>query len=315
MAGSFTTRTLTYAAGHPIDDTGFVKIVMRFASDCGTPQFTEPAGPNYTTVTTTGTSRIEPRWDPKGHTRPWGRALYLKILGGYLDRGEKIVVVFGDRSRGSPGWLVQTFCEDRFELKTFVDSVASYQFKELPASPAFTIKPGRAARAVCIAPSDVVTGKKFTYQLKLEDRWGNPTGRRARRLAHAGFAGAGGRVITARDARSGLTARSNPVDVVAEPPAMRHWWADFHGQSAETIGTNNIEDYFGFARDQACLDIAAHQGNDFQITDEFWARINRVTRAFYDPGSFVDQGFNFKFPILAEALHDLFSGSVRARVR
>lgn len=287
VAGAFTTRTLTYTAGHPIDDTGFVKIVMRFASDCGTPQFAEPAAPNYTTVTTTGDCRIEPRWDPKGHTRPWGRALFLKVMGGFLDRGRKIVVVFGDRSQRSPGWLMQTFCEGRFELKTFVDPIASYQFKELATSPTFAIKPGKPTRAVCIAPSHVVAGKKFTYRLKLEDRWGNPTGRRVRQLTHAGFARPGTRVITARDAASGLSARSNPIGVVAEPPQRHHWWADFHGQSAETIGTNTIDDYFRFARDQACLDIAAHQGNDFQITDKFWAKINRVTRAFYDPGSFV----------------------------
>ena len=47
------------------------------------------------------------------------------------------------------------------------------------------------------------------------------------------------------------------------------------------------EDYFTFARDYALLDIAAHQGNDFQVTDEFWARINRTTRRFYDRGRFV----------------------------
>src|SRR5512147_420094 len=95
-AGSFTTIRYTYTAGHPIDDTGFLKIAFRFASDFGVPQFISPALPNYCSVRTTGDCRIECRWDPKGHTRPWGLSLHLKVMGGFLDRGRQIVVTFGD---------------------------------------------------------------------------------------------------------------------------------------------------------------------------------------------------------------------------
>ncbi len=87
------------------------------------------------------------------------------------------------------------------------------------------------------------------------------------------------------DVVTGLAAESNPIAVGA--PGWQRFWADFHGQSAETIGTNSLRDYFIFARDMARLDIAAHQGNDFQITDPFWAKINRTTAAFLQPGRFV----------------------------
>ena len=49
-------------------------------------------------VSTTGDCRIVPRWDPKGHTRPWGKALFLKVTDGYLDEGDAVTVVFGDPS-------------------------------------------------------------------------------------------------------------------------------------------------------------------------------------------------------------------------
>ena len=286
-AGSFATIELTYTAGHPIDDTGFVKVVFRYASDCGAPQFNDPSAPNYTHVSTSGDCRVEPRWDPKGHRRPWGRALYLKVMGGFLDRGETISVTLGDMSHGSPGWRLQTFCERQFEFKTFVDPFASYDFKELPTSPKMRIKAGSPARAVCIAPSQVLVGEKFTYRLKLEDRWGNPVGRKAKRIAHSGFARPGLRVVTARDPRSKLSASSNPIEIVAKSQPRRRFWADLHGQSEETIGTNSIDDYFRFARDQACLDIAGHQGNDFQVTDAFWKKINSVARETYAAGRFV----------------------------
>jgi hypothetical protein len=286
VAGAFTTLTFTYTAGHPIDDTGFVKIAFRFASDCGVPQFDHPGRANYCSVTTTGNCRMEPRWDPKGHTRPWGRSIFLKVMGGYLDRGQKIVVVFGDTSANSPGWQVQTFCEETFEFKTLVDPFATYEFKELPVSPTLRIVPGPPSRAVLIAPSQVRTGEGFTGHLKLEDRWGNPVTLPAPR-PHTGFRRAGVFRITAADKKSGLSAVSNPIRVVDEDLRLRPCWADLHGQSEETIGTNTIEDYFTFARDYAMVDVAAHQGNDFQVSDAFWAVVNRTTRKFYAPGRFV----------------------------
>jgi len=286
VAGSFTTITFTYTAGHPIDDTGFVKIVFRHVGDFGPPQFNDPATPNYCAVHTTGDCRIEPRWDLKGHTRPWSRALYLKVMGGFLNEGDKIVLTFGDTSGGAPGWQMQTFCEETFEFKTLVDPIATYEFKELPESPTLRIVPGQPARAVCIAPSQVMVNRDFTYHLKLEDRWGNPTGN-PQKMTHPGFSEAGVRDITAEDEQTGLSARSNPIEVLLEEAPVQRYWADFHGQSEETIGTNSINDYFTFARDYGLLDISAHQGNDFQVTDELWTEINRVTKEFYEPGRFV----------------------------
>jgi hypothetical protein len=286
VAGAFTTITFTYTAGHPVDDSGYVKIAFRSVSDFGPPQFDNPGAPNYCTVHTSGDCRIEPRWDSKGHTRPWSRALFLMVRGGFLNSGEAIVVVFGDTCGGSPGWQMQTFCEEAFEFKTLVDPIATYRFKELPASPALRIVPGEPVRAVCIAPSRILVGQEFPYHLKLEDVWGNPTGRPQGRT-HPGFSTAGVHTVTATDDDTNLSAWSNPIEVLAEDALLRPYWADLHGQSEETIGTGTIEQYFTFARDYGLLDIAAHQGNDFQVTDEFWERINRVTKAFYQPGAFV----------------------------
>ena len=79
---------------------------------------------------------------------------------------------------------------------------------------------------------------------------------------------------------------SNPVRAVAGAPLI-HAWADTHGQSNETLGTNTIAEYFEFGRDLAFLDVIGHQGNDFQITDEFWTELNETTRAFDEAGRFV----------------------------
>ena len=71
-------------------------------------------------------------------------------------------------------------------------------------------------------------------------------------------------------------ARANPLRVVAAAP-LRRYWGDLHGQSGETIGCGRAETYLLYARDKAFVDIVGHQGNDFQMTDAFWAELNRLT--------------------------------------
>lgn len=286
IAGDFVSLTFTYTAGHPIDDSGYLKVAFRSVSDFGVPQFSDPSAPNYCKVETDGDCRILPRWDPQGHTRPWSKAIYLQVRGGYLDEGEHITLTFGERSGGSPGWQAQTFCVERFEFKTLVDPIATYQFRELPESPAIEIAPGAAFRAVCIAPSVVQVNQPFTYRLKLEDRWGNPLSL-PQALDHPGFKDPGFHYIEAVDHPSGLASRSNPVEVVENERTHKPYWGDFHGQSEETIGSGSIERYFTFGHDYAPLDILGHQGNDFQVTDEFWEKINRMTADYYQPGRFV----------------------------
>jgi hypothetical protein len=49
----------------------------------------------------------------------------------------------------------------------------------------------------------------------------------------------------------------------------------------------SAESYFRYARDLAFIDMVGHQGNDFQITDAFWQKLNRLTAEFDEPGRFV----------------------------
>ncbi len=285
-AGAHVTLRFVYAAGHPIDDSGHILVCFRSQGDFGTPQFTEPGAANYCTVHTTGSCQVTPRWDPKGYTRPWSKALYLQIGRGYLDRGETVTVVFGDTRQGSPGWRMQTFTEETFEFKTLVDPIATHEFKELPQSPVLKIVAGEPARSLCIAPSQATCGHAFTYWLKTEDRWGNPV-RKPEARQHPGLGAPGVAYLEAVDPVSGEAIAANPTEVGGSPAGHHRYWADFHGQSEETIGSNSIEDYFTFARDCGLLDIVAHQGNDFQVTDEFWLRINRVSDEYNEPGKLI----------------------------
>jgi hypothetical protein len=311
IAGSLAELILVYTAGtFGIDDSGMLKISWRTTSDMAKPQFTDPSAPNFTTVEASNGAKLD-YWIDRLNIRPWVNTLLIRVGRGFLRAGDTLTIRLGDRRQGSPGLRLQTNCEERFELKTYVDAFATYEFAEIPSSPGFTLVAGPAARWKAILPSQVGVGEPFRLAVVAEDLWGNPTnvdrpiclassrpiqglpevlapGSHEGPLVVAGLTiSAPGDVELRIKTQSGEDlADANPMRVVKDAP-LRRYWGDLHAQSGETVGTNPAESYFRYARDKAFVDIAGHQGNDFQITDEFWQELNRLTAAFDDPGRFV----------------------------
>ena len=310
VAGSFAELTLVYTAGtFGIDDTGMMKISWRTTSDMSKPQFDKSQAANYTTVEASNGAKLEV-WFDRLNIRPYANTLLVRVGRGYLRAGDTLTVRLGDRRKGSPGFRLQTNVEKRVELKTSIDAFATYEFCELPA-PAFDLVPGPGASWKAIWPSLAVVGEPFRLGVVAEDMWGNPTdkadavlrlvpSRPVRGLPESVTIkpGEGPRVIkglvadTEGDldlrlmANGAEVARANPLRVV-KTAALRRYWGDLHGQSGETIGMGSAEDYFRYARDAAFIDMVGHQGNDFQITDAFWKKLNELTAEFDKPGQFV----------------------------
>jgi hypothetical protein len=311
VAGSYQELTLVYTAGtFGIDDSGMLKVSWRTTSDMAKPQFTEPSAANYTTVEASNGAKLE-YWVDRLNVRPWVNTLLIRVGRGFLRAGETITIRLGDRRQGSPGLRLQTNCEERFALKTYVDAFATYEFTEIPCSPGFELVAGPAARWKAILPSLVVAGEPFRLAIVAEDLWGNPTKVDGPVCLASSRPIEGLPEMLAPDSQdgplvvTGLTiaspgdmdlhmstqsgehlADANPMRVVAGAP-LRHYWGDLHAQSGETVGTNPAESYFRYARDKAFVDIVGHQGNDFQITDEFWQELNRLTAAFDESGRFI----------------------------
>jgi hypothetical protein len=312
-AGSFAELTLTYTAGYfGIDDTGSLKIVHRFASDMGKMQFTDPAGWNYVSAEASNGAVLELRYDQKGNIRPWDKTLSIRVQRGFLREGDQIVVRIGDRRRGSPGIRIQTFTEPTFEFKVLVDAFATYNFVELPIQPTIPVVAGPPVLYKAILPTQRRVGDPFALGFKGEDKWGNPSHRVEGRfvlkasLPVNGLPEAidvapgalstvidglsadhpGELVITVMDAAGQALCRSNPLRF-AGALELLPYWADLHGQSEETIGTNSARELIEFARDRAFLDVMCHQGNDFQITTPFWEELNRLTAEYNQDGRFI----------------------------
>ncbi len=310
VAGSHAELTLVYSAGtFGIDDTGMVKISWRTTSDMSKPQFDKPQAANFTTVEASNGAKLDV-WFDRTNIRPYANTILIRVGRGYLRESDTLTIRMGDRRQGSPGYRLQTNVEAQVELKSSVDAFATYEFCEIPA-PKFDLVAGPAATWKAIWPSLAVAGEPFRLALVAEDMWGNPTDKadsalalepsrpvRGLPLSVTIKIGDGPRVIDnlVIDAMGDVelkvmagdreVARANPMRVVASAPARRYW-ADLHGQSGETIGMGSAEAYFRYARDAAFIDMVGHQGNDFQITDTFWEKLNELTAKFDKPGTFV----------------------------
>lgn len=308
---SYQTFRIRYTTGKlGLDDTGSVRIAFRLISDAGALQTTDPAGANYVSATSTGQGKLRLKYDSNGGQRPWNETLTIYQSGGYLKPGETIDIVIGDTSGGSPGLLMPTFLDSGRVFRVMADVQATGVHVPVPSEPLFvTVVPGPATRHLAVLPTLRRPGQSFHFGIKAEDRWGNPTGHGPRRFSvnaslpvkglpetidFAPESGAmtieglscdlvGDLLITLTD-EAGQVVKAGPL-VIAEKDAV-HYWGDLHGQTGETVGTNLAEYYFDFARNKSFLDVTAHQGNDFQITERFWRYLNELTAKFNEPQRF-----------------------------
>ncbi|MEO9962047.1 MAG: hypothetical protein ABJF07_17280, partial [Nisaea sp.] len=312
-AGSWQTFTLVYTCGkYGMDDSASMRVCFRFASDQSRPQFDDPKWRNYTTVVASNNAVLETRYDPKGNVRPWDRALYIKVVKGFMKEGDTITITFGETSGGSQGMRLQTFCEDSLEFRVLVDPIATANYQALPVQPVIRIVPGKPVTFAAVVPTARCPGETFDLKIKGEDIWGNPSDQcdvtykvKSSRpvnglpdsvtLAPGAFAtiveglsvDAPGLVdIWFEDASGTEVFRANPL-CIQKDLELKPYWVDLHGQSEETIGTGSARAFFEFARDRAFVDAAGHQGNDFQITKGFWSHLDNLCEEFDEPGKFL----------------------------
>jgi hypothetical protein len=299
VAGSVGEWTLTYVVGsYGIDEGGTIKIARRFASDWQRPQFDDPKAEGYTTVSTNGEARLKASFDPKGYVRPWMRCIVIDVYDGSLAPGDVVTIKLGDRSGGSPGIRSQSFVEARHEMLFLVDPTNACLVRRLPSSPVFAIVAGEPASVVVIVPTQAIVGEPVEVFVKGEDQWGNPTPAPADvQLRWDGDDGAVlvGRSLMFHEAARGCviaswggsSASSNPIVGLVDAPQFGKYWGDLHAQSDATVGTGTEREYFAFGRDWARLDVMSHQGNDFQMDDEDWTRLQDAVREVHEDGRFV----------------------------
>jgi hypothetical protein len=265
--------------------------------------------------------RLATKYDVKGGERPFQKALLIHLEDGFLRPGDEITIRLGDRRGGGPGTRVQTFVEDGFNFRLYADVLGTSRMGHV-GDVAVDVAAGPAERLVAVGPRLVREGATAPLRVHLEDHWGNVVSDAPARvridptpgpsafdpairdetqtldLPRAGWATAsvdlapmplGSHVVdlttTLADGRELTT--SCPVDVVAELPGERAYFADLHAHSDDTVGTQDTAYNLDYARRVGGLDALGYTANDFQITAAAWDEVVRRCRAAEEQGAFV----------------------------
>ncbi len=320
-AGSHGTWTLHYTTGrYGIDSGGRLRLLFRYAWDGGRFQVENPSGDDYVTVSSSRpATRFRVFWDTRGGRRPWMPALIIEIRDEPLAEGDTVTIRVGDTSGGSRGHRAQSFVESDFRWLMDVEAFESGSWVEVPGCPVCPVVSAAPEQLVLLAPSQAAAGQPLRLLVKCVDVYGNPAadyqgevslraedcqsgapvefeGPHSRRIeaADGGLGPVEGlrfsKPLTARfrgqDA-AGRTAVSNPVEILAAPPALSHFWGDLHAQYNNALGTGSVREAMRYARDAAAAGFTGHQPNDFQFRQSGWDEARTEIPKFYEPGRFV----------------------------
>ena len=326
-AGSWQDVLLDYEVGAGgIADGATLKITFKFYSDWAPFQTADPTAANFLSAeyhagpladgqSPASVQSLSVRFDQKGHERPFQKAVIIDIVDGYLNAGDHILIRLGDRRAGGSGTRVQTFVEDNFRFRAYVDVLGTSRFVAVPGDVTLGIAAGPAARIALNGPRFARPGTPTPFRLSLQDRWGNVvsdrggtirlTGRRDDQLVYSkeislptqGWAATeiddlpsveGDLELLAEpvsDRR--IVAATAFVSVFAEAPVPRAYYADLHVHAHDTVGTNSPAYNAAFARDIGGVDVFGYTANDFQITDANWKDGVETVNRFNEPGRFV----------------------------
>ncbi|WP_310451173.1 hypothetical protein [Sulfuritalea sp.] len=327
-AGSWQEIIIDYELGASgMADGSWFKATFRFYSDWALFQTADPAGANYISAeyhaapTVPGQSpatvqKLSVRFDQKGHERPFQKAVIVDTYDGYLKAGDHIIIRLGDRRFGGAGTRVQTFVEEFFRIRCYVDPLGTSRFASIGEDLVIDIKAGAPAQLMWGGSRIVRAGEKFPLRLRSEDQWGNtcwnrgdrvsikatldgkPVYDKETRLSEKGWAvllledlpskNAGELIVTASlPEHPSVKAQSFYVTIDQTLAMPRIYYCDLHVHSEDTIGTNSTTYNLTYGRDVTGLDILAFAHNDFNITTEKWKKTVELIREITKDGSFV----------------------------
>ncbi|KAF4834205.1 hypothetical protein CGCSCA4_v013063 [Colletotrichum siamense] len=333
IAGQWTELIVEYTVGASgLADGAWIKGTFKFYSDWALFQTSDPKEDNYVSVeytpgplhegqTAATVQSLAVRFDQKGHERPFQKAIIVDIVDGYMNPGDKITVRIGDRRWGSRGTRVQTFVEDKFLMRWYIDPVGTSRFAPIKPDIAFPIKSGPVARVKITTPRVVRPVVPVALHVHTEDIWGNATADLGNLKAEVKLIKIGSKtevvqtkslpfaaqgwtvmndtyefvkdgdydlVVAVIDGEGSVIATATDyVSVDASLPIPRPLYSDLHVHSDDTVGTNSTTYNFSYAKEIAGLDVVGYTANDFNITKEKWEHTLEIIKGVNSPGEFV----------------------------
>src|SRR5450830_947823 len=183
--GSWNEIVIDYEVGAAgLADGGWFKATFKFYSDWALFHTSDSGAANYISAeyqagalvpgqSPATVQELAVRFDQKGHERPYQKAIIVDVVDGYLNAGDHIIIRLGDRRGGGPGTRVQTFIEDRFRFRCYVDPLGTSRFAAVPGDIVIDMAPGAPARLLAAGPRFSRRGERAPFRFSLQDRWGN----------------------------------------------------------------------------------------------------------------------------------------------
>jgi hypothetical protein len=307
MVGSSGQWTLLYEAGPlGIAEGGWLFFQAPPFWGWSTPQVLNQEGVGFSLVSTAAEGVVlDARTVDQG-------LLGIEIQGRPLEEGERVQVVYG---AGDLGAVADRFAESESAFFVAVDGDGDGVRKLVPGALKVRVLAGPAAQMVVLLPSTARPGEQVSIRVSILDATGSAgvnvegvISLRAEGLrdlpafVELTSVQRGVLQLEATVENEGifrveatgpydLRATSNPLVVSADGETIV--WGDLHGHSALSDGTGTFEDYFGYARDVAGLDVVALTDHDhwgmepLALNPELWSEIRRQVESFYRAGEFV----------------------------
>ena len=327
VAGQWAEIVLDYEVGASgVADGAWFKATFKFYSDWALFQTVDPSGANYVSAeyhagalrpgqSPASVQSLKVRFDQKGHERPFQKSVIVDTVDGYLNAGDHIIMRLGDRRAGGSGTRIQTFVEDKFRFRCYVDPLGTSRFVAVPGDVVIDIVSGPIENLSLMGPRLLRPGTPFKLRLSAHDRWGNacndasgkaevaahhngrPVYHKSVQFNASGWAStaltdlpctAGELMITATmPGALGVAPAVHYVTIDDKAPCPRVFYADLHVHSHDTVGTNSPDYNTRYGRDIAGLDVMAYTANDFQITDGNWELGVKTMFDLHKDGEFV----------------------------
>jgi hypothetical protein len=328
-AGSWQEIILDYEVGASgIADGAWLKATFKFYSDWALFQTSEPGAANYVSAeyqagelaqgqSPATVQSLKVRFDQKGHERPFQKAIIVDTVDGYIKPGDHIIIRLGDRRYGGPGTRIQTFVEQGFRFRCYVDPLGTSRFCDIPGDVEFDIVPGAPQQIVMTGSRLVKTGEALTLRVRTEDNWGNTcfdinaaeveiTGSMHGETVYTNtllLNSQGWAFASITDLPTNIEGELLISATMPAFPAIpeckfyvnfdenlsipRSYFGDLHVHSDDTVGTNNTVYNLTYGRDIAGLDILGYTANDFQITEQRWNDAVELINGLNVDGEFV----------------------------
>jgi hypothetical protein len=312
-ASSWQTITQTLTCGDlPVEPGGTLMLARMLMNDGGSAQVDHPAGDNYVSIHSSNPrvrfAKAKVPWTGMhGGFRGAAENAAYRVEGAALEPGDTVTLVYGDRTHGSRGWLIQSFSNDKYLLPVYVGLKAGEPLLT-PSWPPMSVSGKELANVKIFAPSIVKPGEHFEISVRSEDdRWNRASsaipeyelalnGRHVRTLTAGGDAvnvvkdnridQPGTYRYSVRSVDGKLAAESNPIWVEADPK-YRIYWGETHAHSGFSEGMGSIDRFYQWGRDDARLDFAGLSEHDIWLDDSEWRSMQDAVRRYTDPGRFI----------------------------